>query len=218
LVAANHPGGPDSVLIGAALPRDDLKIIVNGGEFLRGLPHAGEHFIHTTTETPARMAALRAAIRHLQAGGALLVFASTRVDPDPDVAPGADTALDTWSPSLELMLDKVPQARLQIAISSGVILRRWVHSPLVRLFQSDPWERQRLAEYLQVSQLLLTSSSLELRPRTTFGRAITARELRDLNPAVGLLENAIELARQVLTTHMTTAPECAAVAVQATGF
>ena len=118
LIAANHPGTYDGLAIAAAVQRPDLKILASGNPFFRSLPNVREYFIYATRDTHVRMAAIRTALRHLQAGGALLIFPYGRVEPDPlYFKQEARMTLVRWSGSLELMLHKVPQAKLVFAVN-----------------------------------------------------------------------------------------------------
>ena len=120
------------------------------------------------------MAALRQAVAHLQAGGALMLFPHGDVEPDPASMPGAHKALGDWSPSVEVLLRKAPQAVLQIVIASGVLLPRFAGSPVVRI-RRKPEHRQKLAEIIQVIQQLLFPRSLESRVQPLFGRPVQPR-------------------------------------------
>lgn len=110
LIVANHPGTFDSFAVAASLPRDDFKVITRGYPFLRALPSTSPHLVFSELELYARMAAARGAIRHLREGGALLVFPSGGMEPDPACLPGADAALDTWYSGMEILLRSVPGA------------------------------------------------------------------------------------------------------------
>jgi 1-acyl-sn-glycerol-3-phosphate acyltransferase len=71
IVAANHPGAYDSLVITSRVPRDDIKIISSDIPFIKKLPITSKHIIFTTLEPSARMGAARKAIRHLKNGGSL---------------------------------------------------------------------------------------------------------------------------------------------------
>lgn len=199
VVSSNHPGAADSLAIAASLPRPDLKIIASDVNFLRGLPAAAEHLIHVTSDTFIRSSAARAALRHLKSGGALLVFASQTIDPDPACMPGAEEALQRWSPSLELFLRHAPEARLLIAIVSGTLSSRWAHSPLVRI-RKRRVDRQRLAEFFQVMQQLIFPGSLTVDARLSFAAPLTLQELRigSAEP----LQAIIQKAQALLLRHL----------------
>jgi hypothetical protein len=153
LVASNHPGGYDSVLLTANL-RDDLRILASGVPFTLGFPAVSEHLIFVTPDPLQRMTAILAAIRHLQAGGAVLTFATGLVDPDPASTPGSEETLQTWSKSLEIFLRKAPQTQVVPAIVSGILSRRSLKTPLLALARQD-WEKRKLAEIFKIIQLMV---------------------------------------------------------------
>ena len=199
LVASNHPGAFDGIAIIASLGRDDLKLIISDVPFTRGLPRLEDHLIYSSGDNPPeRMAALRASIRHLDAGGALLVFPTGLVDPDPAFMSGAEAALEGWSPSLELMLKKAPETRLLITIASGVLAPKFLNNPLVRR-KKTVRARQKLAEYLEIVQLMVLQKDLGLSARISFARPLTVSDLRqgagEMMPAI------VKNARLALADH-----------------
>jgi hypothetical protein len=202
-VACNHPVAYDSVAIVAQLPRPELKVIASDVPFLRELPHARAHLIYASPEgvpdVYGHMIATRVAIRHLQAGGALLTFPTGRIDPDPALLPGAAKALEDWSPSLELFLRLAPETSAVVAIASGVLAAGASRNPLTRL-ASEPWKRQRIAEYVQVIQQLAFRRKFDLRPRISFSEPVSAREL--IGDPAGARAALIGRARRLLVEHM----------------
>jgi hypothetical protein len=178
VLASNHPGSYDALLITAHAAREDLKIIVSDVPVLRALRAAAPHLIYTTAEPHARMAAMRSGARHLKDGGALLVFASARVDPDPAVLPGAIAALQAWLPSLPLFLRQAPETKLVATIVSGVLSPTALQHPLTWL-RRDAYHKQFLAEFVQVGQQLLFGRKFGLTPTVRFAPALTAAELTD---------------------------------------
>ncbi len=75
----------------------------------------------TKDDDTLRANAVRRSIQHLKDGGAVLIFPSGQIDPDPAVLPGAREALEKWSKSIAIMLRRVPETRLVSAITSGVL-------------------------------------------------------------------------------------------------
>lgn len=205
LVASNHPGAYDSVAILANLPRPDLKVVVSDVPLLRSLPALDRCFIYTVSGVHGRMLALRQMIQHLKRGGAVLIFASGLVDPDPDLLPGAEDRLADWSPSLELALRRVPAARVVPTIVSGVLSPASMNSPLLR-FQKEPWRKRKLAEFLQVIQQLVFHRDYRLTPRISFGEPLTGQQLEQRNPAGQIMPELIAQARKLLGHHMLAAP------------
>lgn len=176
IVASNHPGTYDGFAILSNMPRNDVKLIVSGIPFFRNLPNACEHLIYSTHDTLDRMDVLRKSIHHLKEGGALLIFPSGRIDPDPSVLPGAKEGLTVWSKSVELFLRKLPQTNLVLAITSGVLSDRFISHPFTKLFK-DGHERRRVMEFMQVIRQMVRRKPLNLKPKVTFAEPILARDL-----------------------------------------
>ena len=204
LIAANHPGAYDVVALIAGSGRDDIKIIASGVPFTRSLIATSPHLIYVNPANPGapdRMVAIRAGIRHLQDGGALLIYPSGIVDPDPDMAPGLAASIDTWSGSLDIFLRRAPQTCVVPAIVSSVLNPRYFNNPLVRIPKTD-WEKRKLAEMIQVSRQMMANKPIDLTPRLTFGESACGDTLRDSEghylPAI------IARAQQTLTEHSLT--------------
>jgi hypothetical protein len=200
VIASNHPGTVDSLAIGASAGREDLKIIASDVPFLKSLTHIGEHLIFLPRQDlPARMLAMRNALRHLKEGGAVLLFARGGIDPDPAFMPPAEAEgeLMKWSRSLEVFLNKVPQARVVTSIVSNVIDPKYMHHPLTWLKRARP-DRQRLAMMIQVIQQML-GKKLDLVPRISFGEAIDWRVNHDGERP---LQVVVETARGLLKSHL----------------
>jgi hypothetical protein len=147
------------------------------------------------------MTALRNMIRHLQAGGAVLIFATGFVDPDPAILPGAKEKLEDWSPSLELALKHVPAARILPTIVSGVLSPASMRSPLLRV-QKEAWQQRKLAEFLQVIQQLVFHRDYGLTPRISFGEPLTAEELTGRDPASEVMPAIVSQAKDLLLRHL----------------
>lgn len=201
LVASNHPGAYDIVALLASIGRDDIKIIASGVPFTRALIATSPHLIYVNPDNldaPDRLTAIRAGIRHLQAGGALLIYPTGIVDPDPDIAPGLEESIRTWSGSLDIFLRRAPQTCVAPAIISSVLSRRYFDNPLVRI-PKTAWEKRKLAEMIQVSRQMIANQPIDLTPRLTFGEAACGEALRD--PAGHYLPAIIERAQQTLKEH-----------------
>lgn len=199
LITSNHPGTCDSLVIAANIPRPDLKIVATGVPFVQGLRNAAQFLIYTTRDVHERMMVVRSAIRHLQDGGALLIFPTGTIDPDPALSPQASGDLGKWSPSIEVILRHVPQTRVLLTIVSGVLSARWRWNPFVRLMGDDHKQRS-VAEFLQVIQQMIFPNSLNVTPRLTFSNPYTTDDLASMGQ--GLLYGMIEHARCLLEDHM----------------
>lgn len=198
LIAANHPGTYDVLAIAASLPRPDLKIIASARPFITGLPSTAQHLIYTTLNSHERMTVIRTAIRHLKENGALLIFPGGNIEPDPAVLPGAVESLATWSPSLEIILRRVPQTKVLIAIVSGVLSPECFRSPLTRI-RKQLRDRQRVAEFIQVIQQMLFEQKFLLTPKITFGKLFTTSDLSKEYGGSGIIQAIIDNARGLLT-------------------
>jgi len=200
LIASNHPGAYDVACISASAGRDDLKIVASTVPFMEYLPHLDEHLIPVTREAHQGMRGVRQAIRHLKDGGALLIFPSGIVDPDPDLLPGAHEALEKWSASIQLMLRRAPDSQLVVTIASSVLSAGWLKSPITKL-QKEVWRQRKLAEFFQLMQQILFPGSLKLRPRISFAPPVLAAELLAQAGEDGAQRLIVQRAQALLAAH-----------------
>lgn len=152
LVLANHPGMTDTVALFASLrARPDLRVIAQDRPFLRALPNVAASVIFVADDGPSRTRVVRAGVKHLEQGGALLTFPAGAIEPDPaaqGMRPAVD-ALAAWSASFALFARAVPQARIVAAIVSQVISADALHHPLAR-WRRTTADREKLAATLQI--------------------------------------------------------------------
>ena len=200
VIASNHPGTYDGFAIASSIPRDDMKVVVQGFPFANKLPGSSQHLILTPQDAGGRIGVVRSMIRHLQVGGSVLIFPSGELDPDPDVLPGASDALEKWSPSLELILKRVPQTQVLVTIVSGVLAQSCVENPFTRFFD-DFWMRMRVAEMIQVVQQTFIWRDFNLNPKITFGDPVSVCDLLQRKDASGFMIEIIERAKQLLDDH-----------------
>ena len=197
LIVSNHPGAYDSLAIMASVPRRDLKVVISDVGFTRAFAAAREYYIYAPRDTAGRMKALRTSIAHLASGGALLLYAHVEVEPDPEMSPGAGAALRDWSRSIEIILRRVPDTRLQVSIASGILMPRFLNSPLVRIRRNAP-QRQKLAEFLQVSWQMVSPRSVQPKIHLSFSAPVEGREL----PRDSLMPAVIAMAERLLEDHL----------------
>jgi hypothetical protein len=197
LIICNHPGAYDSLVMAASIPRKDLKMLVSDVPFAHALEKGSQYFIYVDFQTMGGMLALRKSIQHLKSGGCLLMFANGEVEPDPAIMPGAENTILHWSHSIEIMLHKAPQTSLVIAMVSGVLLPQFTHSLIARI-RHKSYERQKLAEFLQVIQQMVLPSTIHANVHVTFSKPMdfsnTIRE--EIMPEV------IRVAGQMLDDHI----------------
>jgi hypothetical protein len=202
LVASNHPGAYDLLMLVASLGRDDLKIISSDIGILRHLPSVAPHFIPISEDPRRRMAAFRAGLRHLLDGQALLLFPRGDVEIDPALSPEAFQGITRWSASLELYLRRAPETQLIIAIVGGVLSARWFNNPLVRLWKTTE-QRQKVAEIIQVAEQLVLSRKPRLRPQVSFSPPLIFSQAGETsaNPG-GLMQTLTDTARAQLASFI----------------
>jgi hypothetical protein len=202
LVAANHPGAYDSLVITGNLPRDDIKIVVNIPlDFISELPSTLPHFLYAPPDPHVRMTVVRSALQHLKDGGALLLFASGGIDPDPDSMPGGGEPFSKWSRSLEIFMRWVPETQLLITIVSGILTPKYVHHAFTRFRKTRP-DKQRISEFFQVMRQMLTPEKFCQRPKVSFAQPLKASDLLDVNNPTDFLPTVAAQARRQYDSHM----------------
>jgi hypothetical protein len=200
LVVSNHAGSYDSFVIASQLGREDLKLISSDIPFLRNLPNASAHLIFLSDRTHDRMIAARAGIRHLQAGGSLLLYGTGLIDPDLEVYPDAERHLAGWSASIDLFLRAVPQANVLVTFVSGVVSKRWAYHPVTWLKRID-WQKRRLAEFGQVIEQLFFPGSFYLSPHVSFALPASVEDLQTESTGDRLLPAVIARGQRLLAEH-----------------
>lgn len=186
LIVANHPASYDGLVISAYVTRPDHKIIVGEIPPYRYLPHVSQHIIFSppVRNTVGRMQTVRNAIRHLQNGGALLIFPRGGIEPDPAFMPDPDAEFGQWSRSLEIFLRHVPQTHVLVTIVSGVIAPAAMRHPIVRFHKTRP-DRQRLAFIYQIIRQIMSGKELfGLTPRVTFGEVLSSTNYQHILPEI----------------------------------
>lgn len=200
LLAANHPGSVDSLLIPACVPRQDMRILASGLTFLRRLPSLERFLIFVPREGAGRALAVRQAIRHLQTGGALLIFPSGGVDPDPSFHSEAPLYLEKWSESVALLLQRVPQTMVQTVICSHVLSERYLRHPFT-YFGKTLRQKLVIAEYLQMAEQVVRRQRQKLRPCLSFGEAFSGRNILSGETSTAL-KVMIQIAQKLLEEHL----------------
>jgi 1-acyl-sn-glycerol-3-phosphate acyltransferase len=197
LIVANHPGSYDAVAIMAYVERPDLKFLVREVGLFRRLENLAQHAIFTPKGKNAlrRIRPVRECVRHLENGGALLIFPRGRIEPDPDITPEAELEFEKWSRSVAMLTERVPETRVMVAITGGVIAPSAMRHPIT-WFRSSRGSRQRLAFLYQIFRQALAGKELfGLNARVTFGDVFVAPQRSDITAAVE------SSARQTLARH-----------------
>jgi hypothetical protein len=198
LVVSNHPGTYDALVIAARLGRPDLRVIVSDIPFLEGLPDASRSFIFLDPTPAKRAMATLQGLRHLQGGGALLLYGTGLIDPDPALFLEAPAELAGWSRSIELFMDRVMDLSVLPCVVSHTMSLGWANSPL-RYLRRRALDRRRLVEFGQVIQQLFFPGSLMLSPRVSFGFPVSAGSLGEAGVRLKAL---IECERGLMAEHL----------------
>lgn len=157
--------------------------------------------IYASEDPGSRMAAARQGLRQMQEGGALLLFGTGLIDPDPQVYPHAEAEIQNWSASIDLFLRQVPQAQVVISILSGIVLPRWAHSPLTGLQRVD-WQKRRIAEYGQVIEQLLLPGKPNISPYMSIAPPVSVEVLRRESGSDRVLTAVIARGKALLDDHI----------------
>lgn len=200
LVISNHPGTYDSLVISSQLGRDDLSLITGDIPFLRKLPHANTHFF-CIDNAGGRMTAARKALRHMQSGGAMLLFGYGHIDPDPSVYNDALGVIDHWSPSIDLFLNNVPGLQVLVTMVSHVVSPKWRHTILYHL-RKNPVDRRRLVEFGQMIHQFLRPRQLQTAPFITFAPPVTLDMLKQESGSDRVLPAVIARGKALLADHI----------------
>ena len=207
LIISNHAGTYDTFVLASQVGRDDLKLIASDVPFLKNLPNAKMHCFFLSEQIQDRMTAARAGIRHLKEGGALLLYGTGLIDPDPTVYPDAEKWIEKWLPSIDLFLRTLPETKVIISIVSGVVSKRWAHHPITWLKRID-WQKRRLAEFGQVLQQLFRPGSFYLSPCVTFSPPLSVEKLTLESSTRSLLPVVIAHGKALLAEHCKTFCRC----------
>ena len=176
LLLSNHPGMTDTLALFASIPRADLLVLAAERPFLRALPAASRSIIFIPEQKETRFAAMRRAVTHLRAGGALLTFPAGEIEPDPAVLPGAVDALRRWSGGSIALLRFVPDCAVVPLVVSGVLAPQAERNPLTLLRRRET-DRERLAAMLQVLVHTLIPSAWQGRVSVDLAVPFAGREL-----------------------------------------
>lgn len=188
LVVANHPGGVDSIALLGVLTRPDVHLLVNRHPALEALPNAGRHFIFVDEHNPHRLDLMREIIGYLKAGEVVAIFPRGKLEPDPVRYPGALASVESWSQSLGVFLNQVPETRLQLVLIENVLSKQAWNHLFARLGNTNK-ARHQIGTILQIGfQQVLEKWKIPV--QLTLSDPVTARELapsldpRELNAGI----------------------------------
>lgn len=194
-ILSNHPGMADTIALFASLTaRPDLRVIALERPFLQALPNVSRQMVYVPTNDAERMKVVRAGVKHLKQGGALLTFPAGEIEPDPAAfGVGAATAtLQRWSESIELFARLAPHTSLIPTIVSHVVAPAALHHPLTRLRPTQR-DKEKMAAALQVMWPPYQNRAA----RVAFGPPVSARPPTPVMPVV------VQQARRLIETPPT---------------
>jgi hypothetical protein len=175
LILSNHPGMTDNVSLFAAVNRADLRIIAIQRPFLESLVHISPQLSYVSDNPSDRMRAVRQVSAHLRQGGVVLTCPAGKIEPDPDVYPGALDSLNNWTDSAGVFVRFAPDTKIVPALISGVIWQRAAHHWLTRIKRTRD-ERERLAAALQLLAMVVRDAR-PVTPHIRFAKPITVEEV-----------------------------------------
>ena len=182
LALSNHPGMVDTLALFSALNRPDLKIIAIERPFLRALPNISDRLYFVNDDPSRRMTLIRQVSAHLHSGGAALTFPSGKIEPDPNVYPGAIDALQDWTDSVGFFVRITPETAILPVLVRGVLWDKTAGHPLTRLKKVRE-ERERLAAALQLlAHVVLNKKPLDV--TVQIGNPVTVADLGSRNTQV----------------------------------
>ncbi len=128
------------------------------------------------------MSLLRQVTSHLRAGGAALTFPAGKIEPDPDVYPGAAESLQSWTDSVGVFIRMAPETVILPVLVRNVIWAKAARHLLLKLKKTRD-ERERLATALQLLSMVLWNEK-PVSVTVQIGIPITVRSLGTTNTQV----------------------------------
>ena len=147
-MCASFPS-PCLLALFSALNRTDLKIIAVDRPFLKALTNISQQLFYVTDDPATRMTLIRQVSGHLRSGGAALTFPAGKIEPDPNIYPGALDALDGWTDSVGVFVRMAPETAILPVLVRGVIWEKTAGHPLTR-WKKTREEREKLAAAFQL--------------------------------------------------------------------
>ncbi len=166
LFVGNHAGLGDAHSLLMCSPRRDTKLMAHDFGILPGLRQFRRHVIVVDSARPQR--AMREGLRHLRGGGSLLLYPRGEIEADPGLyLESALASLAGWSRSMAIFARHAPGLAIVPVAVGGVISKRALRNPLVRLYR-DHDRRHFLAATFQ----MMFPMYRDPRVRVVFGEAL----------------------------------------------
>lgn len=177
LVVSNHPGMGDIMGVLASLDREDVKIVAQRKEFMRVLGNINRYMLSIEDDSTLKFETIRKIIQALRDGMAVIIFPAGSLEPDPAIMSGADEALDTWSKSIGIFLNKVPETRLLPVLVSGVVTQKAWRSRFARIAKMHKRRHQLAMAAEFIMQRISKKEGWKQPMRIDIGLARSADEL-----------------------------------------
>jgi hypothetical protein len=91
---------------------------------------------------------------HLRNGGVALTFPAGKIEPDPNVYPGALDTLQTWTDSVGIFVRMAPETVILPVLVRNVIWNKTAKHPLLKI-KKEREEREKLAAALQLLAMVM---------------------------------------------------------------
>lgn len=172
LFTGNHAGLGDAHAVLASSPRRDTQVLAHDFGILPALGQFRRHVIVVDAERPE--AALRAGLRHLRAGGSLLLYPRGEIEADPGLdLESARASLPAWSASIDVFARHVPGLAVIPVATGGVLSRRALRNRLVRRYRGRE-QRHFLAATFQMMFACYRDPIISV----CYGRVLSGEEAR----------------------------------------
>ncbi|MGE5785003.1 MAG: 1-acyl-sn-glycerol-3-phosphate acyltransferase [Myxococcales bacterium] len=175
LVATNHPGAYDALVLLAAMGRHDVAVLAAERSFLRALPNLSRHLLWVPDQSSntRRASVVRRAHRHLLEGGAVLHFGAGQIEPDPAFVQNRASLLRPWCNGTGALVRGLAAA--QGVVVSALVMG--VHSRRVkRLLINRVAERFGISTLAPLLQITIPRYR-EVRAKVHFAEPYLASEL-----------------------------------------
>jgi hypothetical protein len=121
------------------------------------------------------MSLVRRVSGHLRSGGAALTFPGGKIEPDPNVYPGAIESLDDWTDSVGVFLRMAPETAILPILVRGALWDKTANHMFSRVKKTRK-EREMLAAAFQfLAQIVFNKKPLDV--TVQIGKPITVAEL-----------------------------------------
>lgn len=187
LIASNHPGGADFLVIFSQVPRDDVRLVA-AVEQLDLLPNVVRHIVYTSRtrgKKTEKGATTKRLIKELSENHLVLIYPRGIMEPDPRWSAGGRINLQQWSHSFERFAEAVPDLTIVPTLVAGATSRRAFEQRWLAVYRNER-VRQRVATFIQVLLGMSRPTGWEVNPHVWFGEPVRVAEyeLGEIRPKI----------------------------------